>query len=71
MGRERLQKLDANRCHDPTPAPLPGGEPATGASDEAPLLGGAGGGFMESLDTFMLRIGTLSPVQVEVSVYAP
>ena len=47
MGRERLQKLDANRCHEPTPSPLPGGEPATGASDEAPLLGGAGGGFME------------------------
>ena len=32
--------------HEPTPSPLPGGEPATGASNEAPLLGGAGGGFM-------------------------
>ncbi len=29
------------------PLPLPGGEPATGADDEAPLQGGAGGGFME------------------------
>ena len=32
-------------------APLPGGEPATGADDEAPLLGGAGGGFMGSGNT--------------------
>jgi hypothetical protein len=32
--------------HEPTPSPLPRGEPATGASNEAPLLGGAGGGFM-------------------------
>jgi acyl transferase domain-containing protein/acyl-CoA synthetase (AMP-forming)/AMP-acid ligase II/NAD(P)-dependent dehydrogenase (short-subunit alcohol dehydrogenase family)/acyl carrier protein/SAM-dependent methyltransferase len=30
---------------EPTPSPLPGGEPATGASSEAPLLGGAGSGF--------------------------
>jgi hypothetical protein len=29
--------------------PLPGGEPATGASNEAPLLGGAGGGFMAAM----------------------
>ena len=44
MGREHLQKLDVNRCHEPTPSPLPGGEPATGAGDEAPLLGGVGVG---------------------------
>jgi ATP-dependent helicase/nuclease subunit B len=30
----------------PTPSPLPGGEPAIGTSNEAPLLGGAGGGFI-------------------------
>jgi signal transduction histidine kinase/CheY-like chemotaxis protein/ligand-binding sensor domain-containing protein/HPt (histidine-containing phosphotransfer) domain-containing protein len=36
---------DAAAFHEPTPAPLPGGEPATGASNEAPLLGGARGGF--------------------------
>jgi uncharacterized membrane protein YbhN (UPF0104 family) len=35
-------------AHEPTPSPLPGGEPATGISNEAPLLGGAGGGFMEA-----------------------
>jgi hypothetical protein len=47
MGREDLQDLDVNRDHEPTPAPLPGGEPATAAANEAPLLGGAGGGFIE------------------------
>ena len=30
--------------YEPTPSPLPGGELATGASNEAPLLGGVGGG---------------------------
>ncbi len=51
MGREHLQKSDVNRPDEPTPSPLPGGEPATGAGDEAPLLGGAGGGFMERIAT--------------------
>ena len=36
-------------AHKPTPSPLPGGEPATCASNEAPLLGGAGGGFMGAM----------------------
>jgi hypothetical protein len=49
MGRKNLQDLDANRGHEPTPSPLPGGEPGTVAANEASLLGGAGGGFMESL----------------------
>jgi PAS domain S-box-containing protein len=31
---------------EPTPSPLPGGEPATGASNEAPLLGEAEGRFI-------------------------
>jgi hypothetical protein len=37
--------------HEPTPSPLPRGEPepATRASNEAPLLGGAGGGFMAAM----------------------
>jgi alpha-glucosidase (family GH31 glycosyl hydrolase) len=32
--------------HEPTPSPLPGGEPVICALNEAPLLGGAGGGFL-------------------------
>jgi squalene-hopene/tetraprenyl-beta-curcumene cyclase len=34
---------------EPTPSPLPGGEPETGASNDAPLRGGAGGGFMVAI----------------------
>ena len=49
MGRENLQDLDANRGDEPTPSPLPGGELATGAANETPLLGGAGGGFMVAM----------------------
>ncbi len=41
-----MRKQGVFTSHEPTPSPLPGGEPATGASNEAPLLGGAGGGFM-------------------------
>ena len=32
--------------HEPTPSPFPGGELKTAASNEAPLLRVAGGGFM-------------------------
>ena len=39
----------------PTPAPLPGGELEIGARHEAPLLGGAGGGFMVSMCGIKLR----------------
>jgi putative heme-binding domain-containing protein len=39
--KKGLLRLTLNR---PTPSPLPGGELANGASNEAPLLGGAGGG---------------------------
>ena len=58
MGRVHVQKLDVNRHDEPTPTPprrgalsvpLLGGEPATGADDGAPLLGGARAGFMESI----------------------
>ncbi|MDA1055848.1 MAG: protein kinase [Planctomycetota bacterium] len=38
--------------HEPTPAPLPGGELTTGRCNEAPLLGGVGGargGFMRGV----------------------
>ncbi len=49
-------------------APLPGGESATGADDEAPLLGGAGGRFMEKFlegarvywKTYQLAAGELA-----------
>jgi urease accessory protein len=34
---------------EPTPSPLPGGDHATGASNETPLLGGAGGGFIGAM----------------------
>jgi NAD(P)-dependent dehydrogenase (short-subunit alcohol dehydrogenase family)/acyl carrier protein len=33
---------------EPTPSPLPGGEPEIGTSNEAPLLGGVGVGFGEA-----------------------
>ncbi len=47
-GKERTPRTSrAQGNSEPTPSPLPGGEPATGADDEAPLLGGAGGEFVE------------------------
>jgi hypothetical protein len=59
LGRGYLQDLDVNHGQEPTPSPLPGGEPATGAANKAPLLGGAGGGFLEFLPCGMLAIAIL------------
>jgi RHH-type proline utilization regulon transcriptional repressor/proline dehydrogenase/delta 1-pyrroline-5-carboxylate dehydrogenase len=56
-GPNALHK-ELGTSHEPTPSPLPGGEPATGAANEAPLLGGAGGGFMAG-EQFILEQGAL------------
>ncbi len=61
MEMEHLQNLDVNRHHEPTPSPLPGGESATRADDEAPLLGGAGGGFMEGTSRTLRARGDSEP----------
>ena len=40
------RNVGATALNRPTPSPLPGGELAPDASNEAPLFGGVGGGFM-------------------------
>ncbi len=42
--------------NQPTPAPLPGGELATSARREGPLLGGDGGGFMVPIHVQFLEV---------------
>ncbi len=45
-GPIHVQSSEVFPAQKPTPSPLPGGEPEAGCSNESPLLGGAGGGFM-------------------------
>ena len=52
---------------EPTPSPLPGGEPATGASKEAPLLGGAGGGFRGARRDSSSENSPLNPLPARAS----
>ena len=60
MGREQVQ-LEQGALHEPTPSPLPGGEPETAAANKTPLLGGTGGGFMDRAQFFLEQAASPEP----------
>ncbi|MBI2948516.1 MAG: aminotransferase class III-fold pyridoxal phosphate-dependent enzyme, partial [Verrucomicrobia bacterium] len=67
-GEGRVQNALAS--HEPTPAPLPGGEHVPRASKESPLLGGAGGGFASACPAPGASVKT-GPGRVEPKGFGP